>query len=225
VSVEADGGVPFLRRVAHSQGDAANQAEYLRVLLEQSQAGSRKPRERQPLVLIVEDDAENLLAYEETLKMDGFRTASAASLGQARRLLREVKPSAILLDHVLPDGDGTTFVRELRGSPDEGLVPVLLVTALDPATICSGCAGGPDAMLGKPCRPDTLTALLKLLVQRSGGTRRRGGARAATPPLARARCPLCGTTGALVDGAGLFHCQQCGKEGLLDPGVSVDRST
>lgn len=227
VSIQAETGVPFLRRFAHSRGDAANQAEYLRVLLERSRAGARKPRERQPLVLIVEDDAENLLVYEETLKVDGFRTASATTLRQARRLSREVKPSAILLGHVLPDGEGTIFVRERRGSPADALVPVLFVTGFDPSRVSPAYDGGPDAQLGKPCRPDTLIAVLKLLVQRSSGVRRarESSRQKELSALTRARCPLCGTTGALIDSAGVFYCQQCGKEGRMEPALFLDPSS
>jgi CheY-like chemotaxis protein len=223
VSIEADGGAPFLRRFAPSRGDAANQAEYLRLLLERSRRGTRKSRERQPLVLIVEDDVENLSAYEETLKVEGFRTASAASLAEARRLLHDVKPSAVLLDQILPDGDGMMFLRDLRMSPTGATLPTVLVTGLDPASVSPSYQGGPDALLGKPCRPETLTAILKLLVQRNAP---RAGA-AAAPPVAhsslrRARCPLCGLPGALVDASGLFHCQQCGKEGHIEPDLYID---
>src|SRR5213076_2768817 len=79
VSVEAQENAPFLRRFAHSQGDAANQAEYLRVLLDRSRARVRR-RERQPLVLLVEDDPENVIAYEEMLRLEGFRTETAGTL-------------------------------------------------------------------------------------------------------------------------------------------------
>src|SRR3954471_24993684 len=205
VSVEAEGSAPFLRRFAHSKGDAANQAEFLRLLLDRSRTASRRTRERQSLVLIVEDDSENLLAYEETLKVDGFRTASAPSLAEARRLLREVRPSAILLDHLLPDGDGPMFARELRQSGANAAIPIVLVTGLEPASVSPACDGGPDALLGKPCRPETLTGVLKLLVQR-GTPRTPPQPRAAEPAgiLARARCPVCGIAGALVDHAGRF---------------------
>jgi CheY-like chemotaxis protein len=223
VSVEAHGGAPFLRRFAQSRGDAGNQAEYLRLLLDPARSGARKSRERQPLVLIVEDDAENLLAYEETLKLEGFRTASAANLAQARRLVHEVRPSAVLLDHVLPDGDGTMFVRELRMSPSGAMLPIVLVTGLDPAAVSPSYHGGPDALLGKPCRPDTLTAVLKLVVQRSGPRPTAAAASSpAEPPLRQARCPRCGIPGALVDGTGRFHCQQCGQEGRIPPLLYVD---
>jgi CheY-like chemotaxis protein len=215
--------VPFLRRFAHSRGDAANQAEYLRLLLDRGRAGVRRSRERQPLILIVEDDPENLFAYEETLKLDGFRTASARTIGEARRLMREIKPSAVLLDHKLPDGDGPMFARELRQSITGVAVPILLVTGLDPDTVVPSYDGGPDASLGKPCRPETLTAVLKLLVQRGAP---RPAVRHARPahhgPLSRARCPLCGIAGALVETSGRFHCQQCGREGQMERQLYVD---
>jgi len=222
VSVEAQGGTPFLRRFAHSRGDAGNQAEYLRLLLDRSQTAARRPRDRQPLVLIVEDDAENRIAYEELLKMEGFRTAAAPTLAEARRLLSEITPAAILLDHALPDGDGTTFARELRAAGLDPAIPLVLVTGFDPAAIAPGSGEGPDALLGKPCRPEALTDVLKLLVRRAAP--RRKGARPAVSVarLVRAQCPVCGIPGALVDHAGRFHCQQCGKEGRMDPSLYAD---
>ena len=222
VSVEAHGGVQFLRRFAHSRGDAGNQAEYLRLLLDRSRSGVRKPRNRQALILIVEDDAENLFAYEETLRLEGFRTASTSTIADARRLMREIRPSAILLDHVLPDGDGTTFAHELRGSEADSRVPVVLVTGLEPATVSTAYDEGADALLGKPCRPETLTSVLKLLVRRSSAPRTARKRREAAAPLERAGCPLCGIPGALVDGSGRFTCQQCGREGRLDPAQYVE---
>jgi len=220
VSVEADGGAPFLRRFAHSKGDATNQAEYLRLLLERARAGARV-RERQPLVLIVEDDPDNLVAYEAMLEVEGFRTASARSLGDARRLLREIKPSAVLLDHVLPDGEGTALAQELRASRTDAAIPIVLLTGLDPSVISRAYGDGPEARLGKPCRPETLTGVLKLVVQRVG--RRTPPARRTEPArLDRAQCPLCGVGGALLDGAGRFHCQLCGKEGRMERELYID---
>jgi CheY-like chemotaxis protein len=223
VSLEADRGGPFLRRFAVSRGDANNHAEYLRVLLDRSRGGGGRHRHRQPLVLIVEDDADTLFAYQEILKLEGFRTASATSIGEARRLIRDARPAAILLDHVLPDGDGPMFARELRASGADAMIPIVLVTGLDPLTVAPAYDGRADAQLGKPCRPDTLTGVLKLLVQR---TPAHASTRQAAPrphgSLSRARCPVCGIGGALVDASGRFHCQQCGKEGTMDRARYVD---
>ena len=103
-------------------------------------------------------------------------------------------------------------------------MPVVLVTGLDPSTVAPAYDGGPDASLGKPCRPETLSAVLKLLVQRSGPrpSPRRSARSADLGPLSRARCPLCGIAGALVDVSGSFHCQQCGKEGRMERSLYVD---
>jgi CheY-like chemotaxis protein len=154
----------FVRRAATSQGDARNQAEFLRVLLERSRAGLQRLPARQPLVLLIEDDPDNLFAYEETLRVYGFRTASACSLAEARRLLEQVRPSAILLDHLLPDGEGGSRCGELRDMTNYSL-PIVLVTGVDPERVVLG-PQGPDAVLAKPCRPETLIAVLKLLIPR-----------------------------------------------------------
>src|SRR4051812_39054126 len=189
VSVAAPRRAPFLRRFAHSKGDAANQAEFLRVLLDRSRAGGRGPRERQPLILIVEDDAESLRTYEEMLKCEGLRTASAPSLAEARRLMRAITPSAVLLAHVLPDGDGPMFARELRQSGTGAAIPIVLVPGLAPASASPAYDDCPDAILGKPCRPETLTGVVKLLLQRAAPVKARGRGAGAAAPLVRARCP------------------------------------
>lgn len=218
VSIQAGDYPPFLRRLAHSHGDALNQGEYLRVLLDRSRDGARRLSSRQPLVMIVEDDPDNLFAYETMLRLDGFRTTSASTLADARRLLRAFQPAAVLLDHMLPDGEGGLMCGELRDTGNGEPLPILLVTGLDPRELKLGLHHSPDAVLGKPCRPETLTAVLKLLVQR-----RRMAAkttpRAKLPPgpVVSARCPLCGTAGALLAGAGLFHCQSCGKDDAAPP--------
>jgi CheY-like chemotaxis protein len=223
VSVRAGDYSPFLRRLAHSHGDALNQGEYLRVLLDRTRDGVRKISSRQPLVLIVEDDPDNLFAYETMLRMDGLRTASASSLADARRLLREFQPDAVLLDHMLPDGEGGFMCGELRDSGNGEPLPILLVTGLDPRGLKLGSRDSPDAVLAKPCRPETLTSVLKLLVQRRRmavkSTRR---SKLPPGPVVSVRCPLCGTAGALCAGEGRFFCQSCARESALEPDHFVD---
>ena len=97
--------------------------------------------------------------------MEGFRSASAPTLADARRLAGRVKPSAVLLNHLLPDGPGTSVCGDLRRQAGDAL-PIVVVTGVDPREIELGRRDGPDAVMGKPCRPDLLTALLTLLVTR-----------------------------------------------------------
>jgi DNA-binding response OmpR family regulator len=150
--------------VARSRGDAHNQGEFLRVLIERSRDSVARNPERAPLVLVVEDDPDNLCAYEEMLRLDGFRTVSAATVRDAVRVAEAVQPAAAVLDHLLPDGPGTALCVELRRHGD-GTLPIVMVTGVDPRTVEMDGGDGPDAVMGKPCRPDLLTALLKLLVR------------------------------------------------------------
>jgi len=186
VLVQVGDDPPFIRKVAQSSGDARNEGEYLRVLLDRSRVPSAPdPSGEPPLVLVVEDDADNRLAYEEILKLDGFAVASAASVSEANGLVRQITPAAVLLDHVLPDGSGASLCVTLRGAAGQAL-PIVMVTGLNPRDIAIGGDEGPDAVMSKPCRPDLLTALLKLLIlrERSSKTDVPGSRSDGQPPAA-----------------------------------------
>ena len=64
-----------------------------------------------PLALIVDDDADFAHSLELLVEREKFATRSAGSLSEARRLIEEARPDVILLDMVLPDGEGLAFVR------------------------------------------------------------------------------------------------------------------
>ena len=158
---------PFIRKTAQSPGDARNEGEYLRVLLDRSRVLAPPDMSGEPsLILVVEDDADNRLAYEEILRLDGFAVRSAASVSAANVVASEVTPAAVLLDHVLPDGSGASLCATLRQAAGQTL-PVLMVTGLNPRDISIGGVECPDAVMSKPCRPDLLTAVLKLLIARA----------------------------------------------------------
>jgi DNA-binding NtrC family response regulator len=76
-----------------------------------------------PTVLIVDDERN----FTESLKLaieDAYKVFEAGSLKQAREVLRENIPEAILLDVRLPDGEGTELLQELKKS---GRMPVVIV--------------------------------------------------------------------------------------------------
>ena len=187
VLVQIGDNPPFIRKTAQSPGDARNEGEYLRVLLDRSRLPAAPDSSGKPaLVLIVEDDPDNLLAYEEILKLDGFAVASAASVSEANSIVGEIRPAAVLLDHVLPDGSGAALCVTLRRAAGHAL-PIVMVTGLNPRDITIGGEECPDAVMSKPCRPDLLTALLKLLILREsppGRDAARSGSerQAASPP-------------------------------------------
>jgi diguanylate cyclase (GGDEF)-like protein/PAS domain S-box-containing protein len=79
-------------------------------------------------VLIIEDDKGTQMAYERALRDTDWSIRTAFTLEEgAAELVREA-PDAILLDYLLPDGDGLAFLKRVFPSPNTGLPPVIMVT-------------------------------------------------------------------------------------------------
>lgn len=98
--------------------------------------------EARPLVLLVEDHAANVRLMEALLGRAGYRWVAAPSLEAARAALAETRPSLILLDLGLRDGDGL----ELLAHPAAAGVPVVALTAYAMAAdrgraLGAGCVG------------------------------------------------------------------------------------
>lgn len=81
-----------------------------------------------PTVLVVEDESRMRRFLWEALSDQGFRVAEASTLAQGERLAAEKQPVAVLLDLVLPDGDGIELLRRLR---ERSRTPVIVLSARD----------------------------------------------------------------------------------------------
>lgn len=117
-------------------------------------------------ILIVEDDrliAENLYDF---LEARGHQCDYAAALGAARTLLAQQAFDALVLDRNLPDGDGATLARGLRGAGQ--MLPILMLTARDGLDDkLAGFDAGADDYLAKPFALKEVEARL-LALQRRG---------------------------------------------------------
>lgn len=82
---------------------------------------------RYPL-LIIEDDQSVQLLYEKYLQDTRFQLFPAYSLKEARAILKTTRPLAIVLDIMLPDEDGWSFMSELKAQNDTKEIPILVVT-------------------------------------------------------------------------------------------------
>lgn len=121
-----------------------------------------------PMLLMVEDDRELAAMVAEYLGRYGFdvRVASTAREGLAQ--FRREPFAAVLLDIMLPDGDGLDVCRTLRAESD---VPVLMLTARgEPADRIVGLELGADDYLPKPFEPRELLARLKAVLRRGRGS-------------------------------------------------------
>jgi len=81
-------------------------------------------------VLIVEDEAEIALGISHHLEKEGF-TTDVVGTGKAalESLEKSQKPSAILLDLMLPDMSGNEVCRQVRATEAVASVPIIMVTA------------------------------------------------------------------------------------------------
>ena len=115
-------------------------------------------------VLIVDDEPAIRESLAFALKRDGFEVAEAASLKEARSA---VEADLIVLDLVLPDGNGLDFLRSLRTRSD---VPVIVLTSRDEETDrVVGLEMGADDYVLKPFSPREVAARVRAVLRRAAG--------------------------------------------------------
>ncbi len=103
-------------------------------------------------VLIVEDDPDQLALAELRVGMAGYVVHSADSVKRCFEVLRQHgAPDLLLLDVLLPDGNGFDILAQLRRHPTLALLPIVMLTVKDdPADIWKGLSLGADGYVTKP---------------------------------------------------------------------------
>ena len=86
-------------------------------------------------VLIIDDEPEALRLFSRMLTEEGrrYRVLRASGILQALQILEHERPDVILLDLVMPDGDGFQFLSLRENSPSLREIPVILISARDPS--------------------------------------------------------------------------------------------
>ena len=121
-----------------------------------------------PNLLLIEDDARLAGLVSDYLGQAGFTVDHAASVALARQRLARHRPDLVLMDVMLPDGDGLALTTELRQSPRQQGLPILMLTARgDPADRILGLEIGADDYLPKPFEPRELLARVRALLRRA----------------------------------------------------------
>ena len=128
-------------------------------------------------VLVVEDDPAALRQIFACLVQEGIRVTAATDLRSARQRLRGGSFDLILLDRVLPDGDGLDLVAEARGAPGARGVPMLVLTALtDEDELARSFRAGVDDYVVKPWSPVELASRVRrILIRNSAQPERKTG--------------------------------------------------
>jgi len=118
-------------------------------------------------LLLIDDDQRLTAMLSDYLSAAGFTVQAAGSLAQGRSMLVDSSFDLLVLDLMLPDGDGLDFCRELRGDPRLRRLPVLMLSARgEPTDRILGLELGADDYLAKPFEPRELQARIKALLRR-----------------------------------------------------------
>ena len=119
-------------------------------------------------LLLIDDDTRLTAMVGDYLRGHGYEVDTAMSLAQGRERLRQTPYDALVLDLMLPDGDGLDLTRELRADARTRRLPLLMLTARgEPMDRIIGLEIGADDYLPKPFEPRELLARVKALLRRS----------------------------------------------------------
>lgn len=119
-------------------------------------------------LLLIDDDARLTSMVADYLRGHGFEVSVAGSLGAGRQSMAKDSFDALVLDLMLPDGDGLDLTRELRAQARTRRLPLLMLTARgEPLDRIVGLEIGADDYLPKPFEPRELLARIKALLRRS----------------------------------------------------------
>lgn len=119
-----------------------------------------------PTILIVEDDPAMRMGLQDNLEIEGYRVISALTLREGRESALKKNPDLILLDLMLPDGNGIELCRELRahGFPQS----IIMLTAKgEEMDKVLGLEMGADDYMVKPFSLRELLARIHAHLRRS----------------------------------------------------------
>jgi DNA-binding response OmpR family regulator len=116
-------------------------------------------------ILCVEDELKILENNRKTLTDAGYSVLVAENLAQAQTTLAETTPDLIVLDIMLPDGNGLDYLKELRTAGND--IPIIMLTAWNRGEHSArGIELGADDYIGKPfVYADLLARIKKVLTQ------------------------------------------------------------
>lgn len=126
-----------------------------------------------PTLLLV-DDSQAILAYEQQVLAGFYRTLTASSGEEALERLGESTPDAVLLDLSMPELDGDVVLARMRADPSQARIPVIIISSeLERGRAC--LSGGAQAFLPKPLQAEALRAVVHRVLEEARRRALEGG--------------------------------------------------
>jgi len=117
-------------------------------------------------ILVVDDTPKNVKLLADLLTVKGYSVVTAESGREALAQLEAERPDLVLLDVVMPEMSGYEVCRKIRENAATRILPVVMVTALDPAEErIKGIKAGADDFLAKPINQAELLARVRSLLR------------------------------------------------------------
>lgn len=118
-------------------------------------------------ILIVEDDPDIAFLLDRTLKKEGFRTLVRHSGKRIGDAMSEIEPDLVLLDLMLPDIDGYSLCKMIKGFNAVAQPKVIMLTArTEEQDILEGFSAGADDFIKKPFQLQEVIARSKAVLRR-----------------------------------------------------------
>src|SRR5690242_21874476 len=118
-------------------------------------------------ILVVEDEPVTQAMIAAALERAGHQVTRAASAQKAEAAIRTILPDLVLLDWILPDVTGMTFVRQLRTNRRTREIPIIMLTGRSEETDkVMGLEAGVDDYITKPFSHRELLARIKAVLRR-----------------------------------------------------------
>jgi len=120
-------------------------------------------------ILVVDDDPNSRELLQRTLEAEGFSVVTASTGEEGLELARELKPSLMTLDVLMPSMDGWSVLQEVKADPELENIPVMMISIAGDRDL--GYMLGAVECLTKPVDRDKLRQLASQYATPSGGGR------------------------------------------------------